>query len=52
MSRWCPVKNDLTDLMEEGQKRIDKSLDIVKLIRDIRYLKTLVTFVVNPDIDF
>ena len=45
------VRNRLTDMYKEGKKRIDKSLDIVGLIKDIKYLKLLTMFKLDPDIE-
>ena len=43
---WCfkPVQNDMTKLFHAGKSRIDKSLDLVKIINDIKYLKILTKF--------
>ena len=30
-----PIKNDMTKLFHEGKSRIDKKLDMVKIINDI-----------------
>ena len=50
-SKCLPISNRLTDLLREGQSRIDKSLDIVSLIKDIKYLKLLTMFKFDPDIE-
>lgn len=49
--KWFPIKNRLTDLYAEGTRRIDKSLDIVGLMKDIKYLKLLTMVKINPDIE-
>ena len=36
-----PIHNDMTKLFHEGKARIDKKLDMVKIINDIQYLKIL-----------
>ena len=51
IGKWNPFQNVLTGLFNEGQKRIDKSLDVVGLIRDIKYLKMITMFKLNPDIE-
>jgi hypothetical protein len=35
----------------EGNKRVMKSLDIVKLTKDLRYLKLLSIIKIEPDIE-
>ena len=45
------IRNRLADLYKDGKKRIDKSLDIVGLIRDIKYLKLLTMVKLDPDIE-
>ena len=35
----------------QGNKRVTESLDIVKILKDIRYLKLLAQMHINPDID-
>ena len=35
----------------EGNARVVKSLDIVKILKDIRYLKLLASININPDIE-
>jgi len=47
----CSSKTRLTVLFDEGERRIEKSLDIVKITKDIKYLKMLTTFKIDPDIE-
>ena len=49
--RCCSSKTRLTVLFDEGERRIEKSLDIVKITKDIKYLKMLTTFKIDPDIE-
>ena len=42
--KWFPVENVMTQLLKEGKKRMDKRLDIIGLIKDIKYLKLLTMF--------
>ena len=36
-----PVRNKMTVLYQECEKRMDKHLDIIKLVKDIKYIKLL-----------
>ena len=44
LSCVSPYKNELTLVMEHGEARVQKSLDIVKICNDIKYLKLLAKF--------
>lgn len=41
----------MTKLYHEGVKRIDKKLDMVKILNDISYLKLLTKFNLKPTIE-
>lgn len=41
----------LTVLYEECEQRLDKSLNILKLLKDIKYMKLLLKFKINPEIE-
>lgn len=45
------IKNKLTSLFDEGEKRIDKAMDIAKICKDIKYLKLLTAFKLDPDLE-
>lgn len=42
--------NKLLKIYNDGNQRINKALDIVKLTKDIKYLKLLTMVKCNPDI--
>ena len=41
----------MTELYNEGKTRIDKKLDMVKILNDITYLKLLTNFYLKPSIE-
>jgi len=45
------TKNKILKAYYEGNKRITKSLDIVKLTKDIKYLKLLTMIELDPDLE-
>ena len=46
-----PIKNKILTIFHEGNKRVKKSLDIVKLTKDIKYLKLLTMIKIDPDVE-
>ena len=46
-----PIKNKILTIFHEGNKRVNKSLDIVKLTKDIKYLKLLTMITLDPDVE-
>ena len=40
--RSCPKITRTTTIFNEGERRIDHSLDILKIIKDLKYLKIIV----------
>ena len=46
-----PIHNDMTKLFHEGKARIDKKLDMVKIINDIQYLKILTKYNIKPSVE-
>ena len=47
----CKTFNsNLIQIYNDGNKRINKSLDIVKLTKDIKYLKLLTMVEFDPDL--
>ena len=41
----------MTVLYYEGEQRIDKSLDIVKIINNLKYMKQLIKYEIKPSED-
>ena len=46
-----PISNELTVLYAEGQRRLDKNLDVIKLVRDVKYLKMIIRYLVKPNFE-
>ena len=46
-----PIYDKYYTIFTEGNRRVMKSLDIVKLTKDIRYLKLLTMTTIEPDIE-
>ena len=46
-----PIVNNLSVLYENGEQRIDKHLDVIKLIKDLKYIKLLAKFMLKPPIE-
>lgn len=46
-----PKVNKLTVLYQECEERLEKSLDILKLLKDVKYMKLLLKFKINPEIE-
>ena len=49
--RCKPVVTPLTVLYEQGQQKLEKHLDVVKLINDLKFIKLLVKFTLKPKVD-
>jgi hypothetical protein len=49
--KFLPVNNKILTIFHEGNKRVNKSLDIVKLTKDIKYLKLLTMIKIDPDVE-
>ena len=46
-----PIKNKIITLHEHGTQRVLKSFDLVKICNDIKYLKLLAKFQINPSLE-
>ena len=46
-----PIKNKMITLHEHGTQRVLKSFDLVKICNDIKYLKLLAKFQINPSLE-
>ena len=50
-SNCCPIKNRLTIFYKESEKRLEKSFDIIKILKDIKYLKVLTKVMIPLEYD-
>ena len=49
VKKW-PKQRGLKAIYEEGKRKVDESFDLLKIIKDIRYMKTLTIDKLNPTI--
>ena len=43
-----PKANKFKIIFDEGKKKLDKDFDLMKIIKDVKYLKMLTKFTLNP----
>ena len=43
-----PKQNKFKIIFDEGKKKLDKDFDLMKIIKDVKYLKMLTKFTLNP----
>lgn len=50
-SCFKPIRSELVTLYEECEKRLNHSLNVIKVLKDIKYMKLLLKFKLDPDVE-
>jgi len=49
MIKFWPKQKKFKVIFDEGKKKLEKDFDLMKIIKDIKYLKMLTKFTLDPD---
>jgi len=48
IERYWPIQKKFHIIFDEGEKKLDENLDLLSIIKELKYLKTLIEFSTKP----